>query len=567
MDHLHSLSKKGNEFIQNLLSKEIDINLKIDTSAFVVRIDHDKVRFLGREGRAEISKSKRATMDLYEPFIEFVEEKESKILKQLPSGLEIYCEMFSPSLKTIIKYDHYPKNNLIISYCILNGKVLSPSDNLVSKAADILDIASAPVIHSGKLTEVQKKKIIEFIYSDSETRKEKFGGSNFSSMLFSLFSGLHQYKNLTVGGMEGLVFYFKDNGSSITSKVVDPLFTEEIKDKKAKSLEDEYNIILMKYCHDISHLKNQVESALKDKTSIDYFHFILNLVKQFQKAHPEFYTATEKYKSDVLSNKFASLTYKFLPKEVKTIVEKNWQNEDLYRVFFNALTKEKKRASAGVPLTKEQFPEFNSLVQKIEEKYGSIILNDIPEPRKEKVSLILGRFQPLHKGHAAMIKSAKYRPYVMIVKGAETSKEKKTNPFDSEYQIELVQKAAKAGDIPNNTIVETTPHAHAGMIASILRQKGFEVAEIIAGEDRLSSYEENFKGINNVDNPKSYHIKFTQSKRLASATEVRASIHNKDRKSFDKLVPKSLSGEYDKMVSLMESEFKIVSFKQFREML
>ena len=74
MEHLHDIQeKKGDEFVNHLLDDEVVINIKIDQAAFVVRKQDSRVTYHGREGRGDITKVKRASMDTYEDGILHIE--------------------------------------------------------------------------------------------------------------------------------------------------------------------------------------------------------------------------------------------------------------------------------------------------------------------------------------------------------------------------------------------------------------------------------------------------------------------------------------------------------------
>ena len=59
--------------------------------------------------------------------------------------------------------------------------------------------------------------------------------------------------------------------------------------------------------------------------------------------------------------------------------------------------------------------------------------------KSKTASLFLGRMQPIHNGHEAIIKMMK-NPIVALVKGGKSSEDKKRNPFDEKYQIKLIKK-------------------------------------------------------------------------------------------------------------------------------
>jgi len=159
--------------------------------------------------------------------------------------------------------------------------------------------------------------------------------------------------------------------------------------------------------------------------------------------------------------------------------------------------------------------------------------------KSEPTTIFLGRMQPIHCGHDAIIKLMK-NPIVVLVKGAKTSQDKERNPLDTEYQSKLIKMlnpkvdvlVAKSGYIPD--------------IVNEYRKKGIEISELMTGADRIGKYQIMINSFNNKQ-PESKHInlKFTETPRVASATDVRDAIRNGNFDSFKKLVPLKLHCEWE----------------------
>jgi len=163
-----------------------------------------------------------------------------------------------------------------------------------------------------------------------------------------------------------------------------------------------------------------------------------------------------------------------------------------------------------------------------------------------KGSLFLGRMQPIHNGHDAIIKMLKNKPFVIVVKGAKSSQDKERNPFDFKYQKELIKKLN-----PNVDVLEFSSGYIPDMINE-LRKKGVEIVEVLAGNDRIKGYENQIKSFNKqMPDDKKIDVKFKETPRITSATTVRNAIKQDDKNTFEKNVPKKLWSEYDKMKKIM----------------
>jgi nicotinamide mononucleotide adenylyltransferase len=165
------------------------------------------------------------------------------------------------------------------------------------------------------------------------------------------------------------------------------------------------------------------------------------------------------------------------------------------------------------------------------------------DDKAKKVSIFLGRMQPIHIGHQAILKTMK-NPIILLVKGDKSSKDKKRNPFDAKYQTKLIKKLDKSA------IVMEVKTGYIPEVAADLRKKGMEVVAVHAGNDRLGDYKKQFSRLK-LDSDKEFDIKFKETPRVASATDVRNSLLNDDEDAFKKLMPKELWKEFETMKKII----------------
>ncbi|RMG26510.1 MAG: hypothetical protein D6732_21210, partial [Methanobacteriota archaeon] len=332
------MSKKGHDFVSELLNHRVTVNLKIDQSAFVVAKVNGQIKYFGREGRVEIDKIRRQGMDLYEPAFEHLEKQN---LNKLPNNTYVFLEFFNDRLPTIIRYAKKPKNGLIISYVKRDGKILAPTNPIVNKIAEILNVSAPPVLFDGKLSSSQKAKILDYLNTPVEQLEKKYGGKNFVEFVLSLFVHPKQLRYLITNKLEGVVFYFDDGKKIDMSKIVDPSFTGQIKAKKdgSENLSSEFEVIIRNLIYD--NLETAHKKVLgKSKTYQDYIYDLTNEIIKNTKSS-EF----EKYAEAINYNRFARLNFSRLPSKVKVLVDKVWYAEDIYRNLLFLLSKKKKRAN------------------------------------------------------------------------------------------------------------------------------------------------------------------------------------------------------------------------------
>ena len=164
-------------------------------------------------------------------------------------------------------------------------------------------------------------------------------------------------------------------------------------------------------------------------------------------------------------------------------------------------------------------------------------LENTSEPKK--VSLFLGRFQPFHIGHTKIFNMMKYKPMILLVKGAKSSLDKNKNPLSVEYQKKLIKTMAP------NAEIRVVANANLKAIIGFIEADGYKVSEILAGEDRMSRYK--------AQVTKYYPaVEFTETPRFTSATEVRNAIKSNDEATFKKLMPSKLYGEWNTLRKLIQ---------------
>lgn len=159
--------------------------------------------------------------------------------------------------------------------------------------------------------------------------------------------------------------------------------------------------------------------------------------------------------------------------------------------------------------------------------------------RSKEVSIFLGRMQPIHIGHQAIIKTMK-NPIILLVKGKASSKDKKRNPFDAKYQTKLIKR------IDSKAVIMEVSTGYIPEIAADLRKKGMELVAVHAGSDRLNDYKKQFSRLK-LDIDHEFKINWNLTPRVASATDVRNSLWDNNEKAFRNLMPKELWKEFETM--------------------
>ena len=187
-------------------------------------------------------------------------------------------------------------------------------------------------------------------------------------------------------------------------------------------------------------------------------------------------------------------------------------------------------------------------------------ITDMTEVGKKEVSLFLGRMQPLHSGHVAIIKKMR-NPIVAIVRGVVSSQNKDRNPFNVDNQIKMLKKV-----FPSVQVI-IVPNGYLPEIIDTLRQGNAEVVKVYAGDDRIKEYKSQVERANkSLDEDRKIDVTFEKTDRLTSSSIVRDAIRKGDETTFQKNMPRELWTMWDGFTKILKEQ-KDLEIKTFSEYL
>lgn len=501
--------------VQNyILDSYLVINNKIDLLAFAVKPNEDRtISFFGKEGKVLTSR-KRILVDFYDEAMEYFNNRQNILFTSDFIGKTFFMEYYDKHSSNLRKPFKAPKNNFILSYVKENKKVIPPNSKIINLFAEKLEIDPPPVIWTGTLNEDQKKFLLELAYADEITSK------TFSEM-FVLFPLAQEYINKY--NFEGLVLYYQEDTNWEMVKIVDPKYTEKIKEKIKKeeesreAEEEQFGVWFDKQTMMIlEHLAS---------TSIDGWDFLTEAFLHFLKTKPY-----EKLTSEKMT--FFDINISKLPPLIQRELLLNPKSKPLFRHLFYIFTApsikriaSKYNMSTDVVIKLEAISD--SLNLKNLELYDELSHKDkeTEKTKDHKVSLIVGRFQPPHSGHIKMVKEfAKYPPVFCIV----YSKNNKRSPFPPEIIEEIFDKMIEDGYLPKNTkyYINST-----GYIPDFIENHELNVGEILAGKDRIDGYRDQF--------PEDTDIEFITTIRYFRGEDIREWIKSEDRFKLETALPSS----------------------------
>lgn len=147
--------------------------------------------------------------------------------------------------------------------------------------------------------------------------------------------------------------------------------------------------------------------------------------------------------------------------------------------------------------------------------------------------LFVGRFQPFHKGHAAIVAEMK-NPIIAIVKRKRSSEDKHNNPLTFEQQKFLINSV-----FPKAIVIEVANANLHGMLYH-LKNEGKTIRSVFAGEDRIEGYRKSVER-SNAETGKTTTV--IQTPRITSATTVRETIRSNNFEDYKTMMPLELANE------------------------
>lgn len=616
-------AKRGEDFIQKLLTYDVTVSEKLDGSSFNVKKLKNGFEFYKRDGKTPITSIDRTLSVYHELPIRHFESLSQDIVSAIPTGTYFSFEYFATLQPVSIIYDTMPKNGLVLSSIKESNGTFVYDRYLLDMWADTLNVERAPILFQGFLSDEQKQSIIEFISTPFENLIEKYKSRSFSKFIVPLINpelSASFFKKDLDSVIEGIVFNFKGDDETVLAKLVDPAFTAMAKAKAATRIEtpsDIYGLVVS----DITDFINSLTLKDFNVKGTDFSSIYIDLMSQIFLEYYEF--KGDEFK-DVNFN-----TPEFLNKPEHTVnisrilypaivklIKSNKNNEELYKIFVATFRKRKTKAygyftrefihnvfnktidnlhtyiNSKLPeITADDVSEFlvynesDELLTQYEIPID-LDLNELPDetfkpnnlitdPAQTPVNIVVGRFQPIHKGHISISKFLKdangYDTVYVAIRGSKPSIK---SPISVELQDDIFSEV-KANE-PHIVDFLYSNRVIFNELFTQLRSLGYEPMSLGTGDDREETYKEQLDFmLNKRNNMMNVHkdfeiINIPRNIIKSSGTLIRECIINDDKETFDKFMPSYLLGHYYKIQNeilrtIKTDEFDISTMKLTKE--
>lgn len=428
--------KRGKSFLENLLNKTVIINERLDGAYFGVKRETQGSGFNYFKKDSKLGYADRVLSRYYEPAISHFDKLSASISESIPSefvfGMEYFPGKQNPLVLTHIKVldENYEVSRIIHDKEILN------------EWSSKLMVNPPSIIFQGKLSDDQKIKIQEFVFTPISELSEKFKTISFTKHILSVLNpSLYESSEFDEREINEIVFRFAESEESdedriVLAKMVDPVFQERAKDLKSqgpKRKSDDYVWII------VIDLMNFIESirtpelkslTLTGNTQDELYVSLLNRIfVEFIKEYGDKFEDLEIQIPEFLKRPEFDVNLDLVSDdEVIESIKRNPNFKEIYRIFINIFRKRKLKI--GSPLFtssmksnledqinrlhevaqsnsvyENYFPSFNEFIGDDSEPgyFETYDTENSNESKVKRVNLLLSEFQPIHNGH---IKSA-----------------------------------------------------------------------------------------------------------------------------------------------------------------
>lgn len=256
--------------------------------------------------------------------------------------------------------------------------------------------------------------------------------------------------------------------------------------------------------------------------------------------------------------------FNILIKEIESVIsskEENRVNESEIPSFRDFKDRMRKRVDYITEESEddqetEESSSFSHFVEDLEKIRNTKIKNEAPLKEENKgedlkpINVIMGRFQPFHKGHLQMAKELKEENDLPVLVAVVYPGHNKSG--NSPFSEDTIKKYMEA-------VVRENPELFCGfvivtrgllgIIAGEARARGFKIELIGAGEDREEDYKKQVDYLKKAGKEFPADAKVFKTKRTVTGKDVRKKIKEEDFTAFKKMVTPAVYSLYNVLSS------------------
>jgi hypothetical protein len=308
-----------------------------------------------------------AMQKFYNLAYNYLQSLDSRVKSLLSKNWWFRFEYFPDNQPANIKYDKIPKNNLVLTAIVKNGKHDYTIEELM-EYANLFNCDSLPVIYYGKLNDRQVQAIKTFLGTSEKDLEFVFGLKNFGFFFYKILNPQLEHSFLMEkddfqDNIQRLIINYSKDKKDISFSILNPLY-KKMSEINETEFTEIYSLILINFLDysqliDIKDIK--VSGDTKEKIYINIISRLFNMyisdcaddIRNFEIIIPEFFTKDNyRINKELIDNK---LTLDYLNEDPKF--------EYIFKIVLGSLKRQQKKA-IGL-FTDSTLILFNNFVNKI----------------------------------------------------------------------------------------------------------------------------------------------------------------------------------------------------------
>ena len=377
------LGTKGQEFLDNLLNKEVVVTEKLNAATLSFQKKQNSEMDLNRNltfykgsgsNKKEITIADRVMTTFYSAGMQYLNNLSHLIIDRIPANWTFVCKYFPNHQPSFINYSVLPKNNLVLSCIITSGGTKLEEVDDLRNWAEMFDIAYQEPVYRGYLTEYQKERLTDYI-KDNSCSKDSFSRFIITLLNPSLTHSLYQNDGFD-SPIDGFIFKFiSDDGITkpMSAKLIDPYMSNIIlKNKSCKNFKDNTDILLSDFT--IFMCNQDLDDIILKKDSeaeryLELFYKLFNRYIKYKKSQLEdFDIDTNDVVKESIDIDFTVDVDKISNETTKKILNDNPEYKSIFKALLGSLKSKKPDDYKSLVMTPNIVNMFNSIVDEINKK-------------------------------------------------------------------------------------------------------------------------------------------------------------------------------------------------------
>lgn len=376
------LNTEGQEFLDNLLNKEVIVNEKLNaaTLSFQKRISSEmdlnrKLTFFKGSGinKKEITVADKVMTNFYSTGMTYLNNLSKIIIDKIPGNWTFICKYFPNHQPSFINYSVLPKNNLVLSCIITAGGTKIEDIDDLRPWAEMFDISYQEPVFKGYLSQYQKEKLNDYLKNGSD--KDSFARFIITLLNPSLTHSLYQNDGFD-SPIDGFIFKFvSDDGITkpVSAKLIDPYMTNLIlRNKSNKGFKDNTDVLLSDFT--VFMIGQDLDSIIlhsdnEGERYLELFYRLFNRYIKYKKSQlKDFDVDTNDVVKESINVDFDVNIDEISNETTKKILKENPEYKSIFKTLLGSFKSKKPEDYKSLVMSPGVVRLYNEVVDKINNK-------------------------------------------------------------------------------------------------------------------------------------------------------------------------------------------------------